>query len=118
MSKAQRKAAIAEYKKRKSVPGIYAVRCNTTGQVWVGQALDIEAIETRIRFGLRTNGNAQKSLQAAWNQHGEAQFSFEQLELIDGDGPQTTRDSLMRDRLSHWKSQLEHRADILSAETI
>lgn len=111
MSKSERKAAIAEYKKRKSVPGIYAVRCAATGQVWVGQALDIETIETRIRFGLRTNGNVQKSLQAAWNEHGETAFSFEQLELIDGDGPATARDSLMKDRLSHWKAEL-------SAETI
>jgi hypothetical protein len=107
MSKSERKAAIAEYKKRKSVPGVYAVRCAATGQIWVGQALDIEAIETRIRFGLRTNGSPQKSLQAAWNEHGEGAFSFEQLELLDGDGPATARDSLMKDRLAHWKGELK-----------
>jgi len=106
MSKAERKAAIAEYKKRKSVAGIYAVRCASTGQVWVGQALDIEAIETRIRFGLRTGGSPQKSLQAAWNAEGEDQFAFEQLELIDNDDPATARDGLMKDRLAHWKARL------------
>jgi hypothetical protein len=39
MNTFDRKAAVAEYKKRKAIAGIYAVRCPANGQVWVGRTL-------------------------------------------------------------------------------
>ena len=44
----QRKAAIAAYKERKVVAGIYAVRCSATGQCWAGAAPDLSTVETRL----------------------------------------------------------------------
>ncbi|HTV66933.1 MAG TPA: GIY-YIG nuclease family protein [Rhizobiaceae bacterium] len=106
MSSANRKAAIAEYKKRQAVPGIYAVRCTATGQVWVGRAPDIEKIQTRLWFGLRTGGNQHPGMQKAWNEHGAESFAFEELELLDAEDIPAVRDSKMKERLDHWRAAL------------
>lgn len=37
MTGEDRKAAIAAYKERKVIGGVYAVRCAATGEVWVGR---------------------------------------------------------------------------------
>ena len=51
--KLDRKAAVAAYKERKAIPGIYAVRCAATGQAWVGQTPDLTTVRNRIWFSLR-----------------------------------------------------------------
>src|SRR5258708_7343466 len=38
-----RKEAIKEYKARKIARGVFAVRCTTTGHVWIDAALNLEA---------------------------------------------------------------------------
>ena len=53
-----RKAAIAKYKQRKSVAGICAVRCAGSGETWLGQSLNLDTIQNRIWFTLRTKGLA------------------------------------------------------------
>ena len=102
-----RKAAVADYKKRKAVAGIVAVRCAASGQVWVGRALDIDSIETRLRFGLRTNGNVHRGMQAAWNAHGADSFTFEIVETIDDEELAYVRDAKLKDRLAHWRTALD-----------
>ena len=48
MKTEDRKLAIADYKKRASIAGVFAIRCAATGAVWVGQALDLDKIQSRI----------------------------------------------------------------------
>jgi hypothetical protein len=48
MTMNDRRAAKAAYTERKSVAGIYAVRCLPTGQVWVGATPNLDAIQNRI----------------------------------------------------------------------
>ncbi len=62
-----RKAAIAAYKERKTIAGIYVVRCAASGEAWVGQAPNLETIQNRIWFSLRQGSHTCRSLQAAWN---------------------------------------------------
>ena len=111
MQNADRKAAIAEYKKRKAVAGIFAVRCAATGQTWVGRALDMDSIQTRLWFGLRTKGNIHRPLQATWDAHGADSFSFEALETLKDEEIAYVRDGILKDRLAFWKAEL-------SAETV
>lgn len=106
MNAFDRKAAVAEYKKRKAIAGIYAVRCPANGQVWVGRTLDLEKIQTRLWFGLRTGANVHPAMQAAWNAHGAESLSFEQLEVIDEDASDYVRDATLKDRLAHWRAKL------------
>ena len=77
-----RKAAIAAYKERKSVAGIYAVRCRATGAVWVGQTPTLDTIQNRIWFTLRLGNNPNRALQQAWTAHGADSFAFEVVERL------------------------------------
>ncbi len=85
MERSDRKAAIAEYRERKPEPGIYAIRCKASGEVWVGRAPNLPAIRNRVFFTLRLGSTPQRSLQEAWNTHGEETFAFEVLEVLDAE---------------------------------
>lgn len=71
-----RKAAIAAYKERKTIAGIYVVRCAASGEAWVGQAPNLATIQNRIWCSLRQGNHMCRSLQAAWTMHGEAGLAF------------------------------------------
>ncbi len=101
-----RKAAIAAYKKRKSIAGIFAVRCAASGQTWVGHALDLDTIQNRLWFALRQGGHANRELQGAWSAHGESGFSFETLERLKEDELPYVKDTLLRERVLHWRAAL------------
>ena len=75
-----RKAAVAAYKERKVVAGIYLVRCGATGECWAGQAPDLSTIQNRVWFTLRLGSLRQRCLQAAWNAHGESAIALRVLE--------------------------------------
>ena len=101
-----RKLAIADYKKRTSVAGIYAVRCQATGEVWVGQALDLDKIQNRVWFMLRMGSHSNAELQRVWSEHGKAAMSFEVLERLEEEELAYVRDALLKERLVHWRSKL------------
>jgi len=101
-----RKAAIAAYKKRKSVAGIFAVRCAASGEAWIGQALDLDTIQNRIWFSLRRGIHTNQELQGAWSVHGEAGLSFEPLERLKEEELPYVRDTLLRERAAYWRAAL------------
>ena len=72
-----RKAAVTAWKERKSAPGIYAIRCVPTGEVWMGQAADVATVQNRHWFALRMGSHTNRALQAAWQQHGADALVFE-----------------------------------------
>lgn len=101
-----RKAAVAAYKERKVVAGIYLLRCGATGECWAGQAPDLSTIQNRVWFTLRHGSHRQRSLQAAWQAHGEAAFAFEQVEQLDEKALEAGRERVMKARLAHWCAEL------------
>ncbi|MDD1519388.1 MULTISPECIES: GIY-YIG nuclease family protein [Bradyrhizobium] len=105
-----RKAAIAAYKERKTAVGIYVVRCVATGEAWVGQAFDLEKVANRIWFTLRQGGHPCRALQAAWNAHGAAGLTFAECERLDEEETSYIRDALLKDRMLHWRSDLNAEA--------
>ena len=62
MQSTDRKAAVEAYKERKTVAGIYVVRCAASGEQWVGQAPDVETIRNRLWFTLKLGSNPCRSL--------------------------------------------------------
>jgi hypothetical protein len=107
VQKQDRKAAIAAYKERKSVPGVFAVRCAATGEAWVGGWADVEKIQNRIWFSLRNGAHTNPELLAAWKQHGEAQFRFEVLERLDEkDDAFFSPNAFLKTRAAHWVQAL------------
>ena len=101
-----RKAAIAAYKERKSVAGIFAIRCNATSQTWVGQTPDLDKIQNRIWFTLRQGGHPCRSLQAAWTAHGADSFAFEACERLEEEETAYVRAALLKERALHWRTEL------------
>ena len=101
-----RKLAIADYKKRTSVAGIYALRCSLAGEVWVGQTFDVDKIQNRVRFSLRTGSHIHHGLQLAWSTHGETAFSIEIVVRLEEEELPYVRDTLLKERLAHWRAAL------------
>lgn len=110
MSSEGRKAAVAAYKERKVVGGVYAIRSAASGDIWIGQWPDIDTIQTRLWFGLRQGTHPRPDLLAAWRQYGEANFRFEVLETIETDESPYIRDKTLKDRALHWRTKLNAKA--------
>jgi hypothetical protein len=101
-----RKAAITAYKERKSVAGIFAIRCKALAKIWVGQTPDLEKIQNRIWFTLRQGSHPCRSLQAAWTAHGPDGLTFESCERLEEEESAYVRDALLKERALHWRKQL------------
>src|SRR5262245_14811927 len=106
MTNEQRRAALAAYKERKTVAGIYAVRCAAAGQQWAGAANDLSTIQNRLWFGLRLGSSPHRSLQAAWRAHGGEGLTFEEIERLDEELDPYFRDRVLKERLAHWCTAL------------
>ena len=106
MERIDRRAAIAAYKKRKSVAGIYAIRCAVSGEAWVGQTLDLDKVWNRIGFTLRGGASPHRTLQAAWNAHGAETFSFEPLERLEDEPLEFARQSQLNELTGVWRAKL------------
>ncbi len=106
MRQEDRRAAVAAYKERKVVAGIYLVSCLATGERWAGQAPDLSTIQNRVWFTLRHGSHRGRKLQAAWNAHGEGAFAFEEIERLDEKALEAGRERVMKARLAHWCAEL------------
>jgi hypothetical protein len=101
-----RKAAIAAYKERKSVAGIFVIRCQASSEAWVGQTPDLEKIQNRIWFTLRQGSHTCRSLQAAWTTHGPDSLTLEACERLEEEETAYIRDAFLKERVLHWRKQL------------
>lgn len=107
MKTIDKKLAIAAYKERKAVIGIYLVRCLTSGEAWIGQSPNLDTVQNRIWFALRLGSSPHASLQKAWHEHGADNFTFEVVEQLDDEESLYFRDDLLKKRLKHWQSTLQ-----------
>jgi hypothetical protein len=107
MDKQARRAALRDYKEKKTAAGVYAIRCAPTGEVWVGGSRNIDSQQNSIWFGLRMGGHVNRAVQAAWTTHGEAALSFEVLQRIEAEEmtPLGLAD-LTKSRERHWLAAL------------
>ena len=111
MEKQERKSAIAKFKDRPSAYGIFAVICNATGEVWVGTSRNLEAQQNGLWFSLRHGASPFPSLKAAWTQHGESEFRFEELDRLKDDFSALLRSDELKKRQNLWTERL--RASLL-----
>jgi len=106
LSKEEKKEAISKFKERKTPLGIYAVRCASTGEVWVGASRNLDASRNSVMFSLRLGLHREPSLQREWNAHGESAFSYEILEKLDEDVIPMAIKDLLAEKKKHWLSRL------------
>jgi hypothetical protein len=98
---------VAAYKERKVVGGVYAVRCDASGEVWIGCWVDIATIKNRMWFALRQDKHPNRDLLAACRRHGEAQFSSEVLERLEDESSPYIRAAKLGERASHCRKNLQ-----------
>ena len=106
MDKSRKKALARAYKERKIQPGIYAVRCTATGEVWVDSTPNLGTIENRIWYMLSHGFQRNQKMQAAWKTHGEEAFRFEEVEAFKEDLSAYQLQHLYKERKAHWKAEL------------
>jgi hypothetical protein len=105
IAKAERKEAARQFKERKPSPGIYALRCRTTGQNWIDSSLNLAAAQNSQFFQLRQSLHRNKELQAEWNAQGEGCFEFAVLETLPEDTPSLNLRDLLAERKRAWAEQ-------------
>jgi hypothetical protein len=102
-----RKALLQAYKEKPASPGVFALRCTASGQVWVQSSLNLESQSNRIWFSLRLGTHRNAAAQAAWNQHGAATFAFEVLErIVEPDLEPYVLAARLKARTLHWRTEL------------
>jgi hypothetical protein len=47
-----------------------------------------------------------KTLQAAWNEHGESAFVLEEVERLPDDVEPIAQPRILKERLAHWRAEL------------
>ncbi len=105
MEKSRRKELVREYKEKKQQLGVYAVRCDVSGEAWVASSRNLDRQKNGLWFALRADSHPNKALLAAWKKHGEAAFQYEVLEEVTDDNL-LLLDLLMKDRAAHWLKTL------------
>src|ERR1700761_8420780 len=107
MDRQARRDAISAYKERKPAWGVYAVICTATGQTWVGKSRHVDTQQNGLWFSLRMGGGRHPGLQAAWTEHGEGEFRFEELDRLREDFPALGRDRELKSRQELWAARLQ-----------
>ncbi|SDW36988.1 hypothetical protein SAMN05444336_101837 [Albimonas donghaensis] len=105
-----RRAAVAAWKERKPLAGVYAVHCRPEGadqpSAWVASSPDLPALENRFAFTLRMNNAPHPSMNAAFRAHGADAFSMEILETLPADAEDIARPRLLKDMRDAWAEKL------------
>lgn len=71
---------------------------------------NLETIQNRIWFSLRQGSHTCRSLQAAWNAHGEAGLTFGECERLEDEESSYVRNALLKERMLHWLAELRAEA--------
>lgn len=108
MSNERKRELVREYKERKTRRGVFAVRCAPSGEVWVSASPNLEAQQNGLWFQLRLGGaHTNRTLQAAWKQHGETAFSYEIVaELSDEERSAYALKADLKALEDEWRTRL------------
>lgn len=66
-----------------NLSGIYQIKCNSNGKIYIGSAVDMHNRCEHHRSSLRRGDHINAHLQAAWNKYGEDSFTFKVLEFAE-----------------------------------
>jgi hypothetical protein len=96
------------YKETEIPMGVYQIKNNLNGKIFVGSGLNLQGMINRSQFELKMGFHRNKALQEDWNQQGEAAFSFEILQQFKPD-KESKRDILkkLQDLEKAWVLQLQ-----------
>jgi hypothetical protein len=101
-----KREARKEFKTRITPKGVFSIRCTVSGEVWVSASDHLNSEQNGSWFLLRGGLHHNKSLQAAWNTHGEGAFEYGILENLDEDVLPLLLKDVLRERQKHWETKL------------
>ncbi len=94
MEKQSKKEQILQYKERKVVGGVYAIKNNENGKMLLQSTADLHGIRSRFEFSLKTGSCIHTKLQNDWNKFGCGAFRLEILEELEKKEDQSSREFL------------------------
>ncbi|ODS59935.1 MAG: hypothetical protein ABS37_19325 [Acidovorax sp. SCN 65-108] len=101
---------LRHYKDNPPDAGVYAIRCTAVGHasVQVHGSMNVAGAINRARFQLRMRSHTDKQLQQLWQQHGEAAFRFEVLDVLKcrEDAIEAQRRDDLAALLALWREEL------------
>lgn len=85
MDKAKRKQLTAEYQERERSMGVFQIKNNANGKIYIGGSSNLDALWGKEQFLLNIDGHTNRELQKEWKQFGSEHFSFLILETVKFD---------------------------------
>ncbi|MDA8441000.1 MAG: GIY-YIG nuclease family protein [Peptococcaceae bacterium] len=79
----RRKELKLAYKQNPPPAGVYQLKNNVTGKIFIGSSLNLPGSFNRHRFQLQAKTHPSQDLQRAWDHDGPEAFNFEVLATID-----------------------------------
>lgn len=83
MNTPSRKELKREYKEKPRIAGVFQIKNNTTGKVFLGSSLNIDGPLNAHKFMLSSGSHRNTALQKDYKTYGETAFSFEVLATVD-----------------------------------
>ena len=82
MDKAKRKQLTAEYQDRERTMGVFQMKNNANGKIYIGGSTNLDALWGKEQFLLNIDGHTNRELQKEWKQFGSEHYSFLILETV------------------------------------
>ncbi len=92
MEKLSKKELKEQYKNRTVTGGVYCIKCDDNGHMWMKSTKDLEGQKNRLAFSISTNSCPEPDMLTEWNQYGANSFSFVVLEDMKKGETQTERE--------------------------
>jgi len=107
----RRKELQEQAKEIKTEAGVYQIRNERNGKVYIDSTLNLKTINGQ-RFMLQMGSHLNRRLQAEWNEYGENAFVIEVLETLkQDDNPYYDSKDALAKCLNRWFEQLEPYGD-------
>lgn len=107
----RRKELKEQAKEVKTEAGVYQIRNERNGKVYIDSTLNLKTINGQ-RFMLQMGSHLNRRLQAEWNEYGENAFVIEVLETLkQDDNPYYDSKDALAKCLNRWFEQLEPYGD-------
>lgn len=109
-----KKEILSEYKTRKFKAGLFQIKNQATGKVFIKQSPDLERAFNSDRFQLKSGLHSNTALQHDWNTLGEAAFEFSILDECNA------KDDITPAQLNSELAELLklHKAELTAADIV
>ena len=107
----RRKELQEQAKEVKTEAGVYQIRNERNGKVYIDSTLNLKTINGQ-QFMLQMGSHLNRRLQAEWNEYGESAFVIEVLEILKKeDNPFFNAKDALAKCLNRWFEKLEPYGD-------